>query len=99
MTDEKIKAIYDGLNNGKKYILRKELELERELYDSGKHKYFVPEVNLYKHGDYICWRHFGSSANDNTIGGLRFILEVIFKDDNDLVDYDEAKNDKRYDWE
>lgn len=95
----KIETIYDGLNSGKKYILRRNLELERKLYDSGEHKYFIPEVNLYKHGDYICWRHHGQSANRNTLKELEFVIDVIFKDDNDFVDYDEAKNDERYEWE
>lgn len=29
---------------------------------------------------YICWRHYGQSANKNTNGQLRWLLETIFKE-------------------
>lgn len=34
---------------------------------------------------YLCYNHYGSSAQENTKEGLRFILEHIF---NDVVDFE-----------
>lgn len=31
------------------------------------------------HDGFIGWTHYGSSANENNIDGLKFILDVIFK--------------------
>ena len=33
----------------------------------------------------LLWNHFGSSANKNTIGDLRWILETIFKNCSEIV--------------
>lgn len=81
MTPYTIEELYDGLNRGAKYILKKELEVHVELYKRGRLRYFVPSCNLscdeaYK---YICWHNGGSSANSNTLESLKWLLEVIFE--------------------
>ena len=42
--------------------------------------YGVGEISVSPTKEYIRWRHFGQSANKNTDGQLRWLLETIFKD-------------------
>lgn len=87
--------LYKGLNNGKRYILRKELDSKRNLFDNKQLRFFVPTANLYLTNGYIGWRHYGSSANKNTMGDLQWVINVIFDGDNDFVDMEEANKDER----
>lgn len=63
-----LKEIYKNINNGKKYG-----------YVMKNVKYPFFDTVLSANEQYIFWRHFGSSANKNTIGNLEWILENIFK--------------------
>lgn len=92
---DKVKQLYDGLNSGKQYILRRDLESKQRLFDSGELRYFVPTANLYMADGYIGWRHYGSSANKNTLNELQWVIDAIFKGDDDFVDMAEAEKDVR----
>lgn len=66
-TDNELKVIKDDINNGTVYCgIRKD-------------GYGVGRIYLTTCGN-IGWRHFGESANKNTIEELRWMLETIFKD-------------------
>lgn len=92
---DKVKQLYNGLNNGKRYVLRRDLESKQKLFDSGELRFFVPTANLYMANGYIGWRHYGSSANKNTLKELQWVIDVIFKGDDDFVDMAEAEKDVR----
>ena len=47
-------------------------------------------------GKYICWRHFGESANKNTDEELRWILENIFDDCETVVPAEYSKYHVNY---
>ena len=82
--------LYIGLNDGKRYCLKKDFMLEARLYTEGEHRYFAPHVALSADPEYIRWSHYGSSANKNTIDDLQWILEYIFKCEADeFVEYPE----------
>lgn len=40
---------------------------------------------IVKHDNFIRYNHYGSSAQENTLSGLRFILEHIFNDNVDFT--------------
>lgn len=40
---------------------------------------------IYRSGEFINWKHFGSSANGNNDKELRWIIETIFKDCSEIV--------------
>ena len=78
-----IKELFQGLQDGKRYITKSSFMLEAELYASGKHRYFIPQAQLFLIDDIdgqkkIKWHNFGSSAHKNTIDGLEWLLKVIF---------------------
>ena len=78
-----LKDLYMGINRGKRYTLKSDFIREAEAYTSGEHRYFTPWARLYLvedwAGDYIGWSHYGSSAKENTMDGLEWILKNIFK--------------------
>lgn len=78
-----VKTLYKGLQDGKRYILKSSFLLACELYANGTHRYFEPRAQLVKiddaDGSWIAWRHYGSSANKNTLEDLEWLLRVIFK--------------------
>lgn len=88
-----IKALHDlyiGLNNGKRYCLRSRFLSEAQLYASGEHRYFTPQIAMSADPEYIYYTHYGSSAIKNTIEGLEWLLEFIFKDEaSAFVEYPE----------
>lgn len=92
---DKVKQIYDGLNAGKRYILRRDLANKQALFDGGKLRFFVPTANLYMTNGYIGWQHYGSSANKNTLKELQWVIDVIFNGDDDFVDMADAEKDVR----
>lgn len=63
-----LKEIYNNINNGKKY---------GDIVKNVKNPFFW--TVLIADEKYIYWRHFGESANDNTMDALAWILENIFK--------------------
>lgn len=63
-----LKQIYNNINAGKKYGY---------MMNNVKYPFF--DVVLSANQQYIYWRHFGSSANKNTVEDLEWILENIFK--------------------
>lgn len=80
MTPNTIEELYSGLNYGKSYILKKRLQTEISLFMEGVHRYFTPQCNLvcdYRH-KYIHWHNAGSSAEQNTIERLEWLLDEIF---------------------
>lgn len=88
-----IKALHDlyiGLLDGKRYCLRSRFLTEAQLYASGEHRYFTPDVALRADHEYIYYSCYGSSAIKNTIDGLEWVLECIFKCEADeFVKYPE----------
>ena len=76
-----IEQLYKRLNDGERFCLKKDLELETRLYCSGEHRYFAPSVALSADSQYIYWHHFGSSAETNTLKDLKFLLDKIFECD------------------
>lgn len=78
-----IKELYIGLNEGRRYMLKSEFLAEAQHYAEGVHRFFAPWAQLYitedAGGEYIGWRHYGSSANKNTLENLEWILKNIFK--------------------
>lgn len=77
--------IYDGLKEGKRYVLRTTLKAQWWNFKRGDLRYFVPgtssEIHMSGDGKYFAWTYFGSSANKATMGDLRFIIDTIFKTD------------------
>lgn len=75
--------MYNGLKQGKQYILKDELRWQWRAFKDGTLRFFVPggfnEIHLSDFGKYFAWTHSGSSANDATEDGLKFILETIFE--------------------
>lgn len=75
ISSKELKDVFDGLQAGKLY---------RPMRDNGaidNYSYIVRGWNNVEHTEYcIQWQHYGSSANENTIDGLKFISEVIFDD-------------------
>jgi len=63
---KELKEIYTNLNNGIKY---------GKMYTYG----FSYNLTLSLNGKYICWQHYGSSANKNTLKELAWVIETIFK--------------------
>ena len=43
---------------------------------------------LWLNNKYIFWRHYGQSANKNTLKDLRWILKVIFEIDLNNIKYE-----------
>lgn len=69
-----IKDVYTKLNNG--YFLvasPRDIDTDRDI---------ALAHTIHRHGKFLYWRNYGSSAEDNTIKGLNFILETIFDKDN-----------------
>lgn len=64
-TDKEITKIYNNINKGIYYC----------GICNGR-----GEGAIYKDGDYIAWRHYGQSANDNNKEELQWLLQVIFKE-------------------
>ena len=54
-----------GIRSGKRYQVRGESGYGNDIY-------------LTENG-FIGWTRYGSSANENTLEGLNFVLDVIFK--------------------
>lgn len=68
-----LKAILDGLNNGLEYSL---VTLERGGYIHGR---------IYKSGDYIHYEVNGSSAVENNLKDLKYLLTDLFKGFDDVT--------------
>ncbi len=68
-----LKAILNGLNNGLEYSL---VTMERGGYLHGR---------IHKSGDYIHYEVHGSSAVDNTLEDLKWLLTVLFKGFDDVT--------------
>lgn len=49
------------------------------VYCGIRNGYGVGEIWVSEDGKYIRWRHYGQSANKNTDGQLRWLLETIFE--------------------
>ena len=49
------------------------------VYCGVRNGYGVGEITVSPTKEYIRWRHFGQSANENTDGQLRWLLETIFE--------------------
>ena len=75
--------IYNGLKEGKRYVLRTTLKAQWGSFKNNTLRYFVPgtssEIHMSGDGKYFAWTHFGSSANKATMKDLKFIIETIFK--------------------
>lgn len=77
--------IFHGLIAGKQYVLKKTLQWQWKMFKNNDMRYFVPgtsdEIHMSAFGEYFAWTHYGSSANDATMDGLKFIIDTIFKAD------------------
>lgn len=83
--DEKMKQL--GANNhGVDTICLTSDRFLNEIYNNLQAGYSYSDgfSGIVKHNDYIRFNHYGSSAQENTLSGLRFILEHIF---NDVVNF------------
>lgn len=69
-----IKDTYDKLNNGY-YLVASPRDIDTDRDIALAH-------TIHQHGDYLYWRNYGSSAEDNTLTGLDWILKTIFDKDN-----------------
>lgn len=70
-TDAELKGIMKNLKNG-------------QVYCGIRHQYGVGTINLTIHHN-IGWEHYGTSAEPCTIRNLRWIIETIFEDCEDIV--------------
>ena len=68
----KLQEIYKNLQKGKIY---------GRIFDNCKYPFFDVALHITESrgSEYIAWQHYGSSANDNTIEALKWIIEVIFE--------------------
>lgn len=83
--------IYEGLIDGKQYILKNTLKWEWKAFCDGTLRFFVPggfdEIHL--EDEYACYNHHGSSAVTITKDNLKWLLETIFKSDpSDFTELD-----------
>lgn len=65
-----LERIYKNLNAGYQY---------GDYLVNVRYPMFTPCLSVSENGVYIRWRHYGSSANDNTKRDLQWIIETIFK--------------------
>lgn len=74
--------IFHGLIKGKQYVLKSALRSDYIMFQEGTLRFYVPggfdEIHMTDDGKYFAWTHAGSSANDATMDGLRFIIDTIF---------------------
>lgn len=77
--------IYEGLIDGKQYILKDTLKWEWKSFCDGTLRFFVPggfdEIHLiHSQGkDYFSYNHYGSSARTAERDELKWIIETIFE--------------------
>jgi hypothetical protein len=62
--------IFKNLNAGYQY---------GEYLVNVRYPMFTPCLSVSENGEYIRWRHYGSSANENTKQALQWLIETIFK--------------------
>ena len=73
-TVQEIKAIWEKLNAG-------------AIYTGVKNNVGgVGTLQISPARDFIRWQHYGQSAEKNTAGDLAFIINVIFKDCDEIVE-------------
>ena len=73
-TVKEIKAIWEKLNAG-------------AVYTGVKNNVGgVGTLQISPARDFIRWQHYGQSAEKNTAGDLAFIINVIFKDCDEIVE-------------
>lgn len=65
-----IDRIYSNLQQGYQY---------GDYLHNVRFPMFSPCLSVSLYGDYICWRHFGESANRNTKKDLHWIITEIFR--------------------
>lgn len=83
--------IYEGLIDGKQYILKDTLKWEWKAFCDGTLRFFVPGGfdELHCDEEYIAYNHHGSSAVTATKDNLKWLLETIFKaDPSDFTELD-----------
>lgn len=68
-TDNELQSILDDINKGTVYCGVRSSD-----------GYGVGEIMLSSDSRFIAYSHYGSSAVDSTIRGLRFLMEKIFDD-------------------
>lgn len=79
--------IYEGLMEGKQYVLKNTLRSDWRMFRDGTLRFFVPggfdEVHLtHSQGkDYFSYNNYGSSAVTADKDELKWLLETIFKKD------------------
>lgn len=80
--------IYKGLNEGKRYVLKRDLRFALKMYVSGEWRYFTPNITLYADDDleYIYNNFHGSSATRNTLEDLEGTLKIMHDIDGVTVD-------------
>lgn len=77
--------IYEGLMDGKQYMLKNGLKWEWNSFKDGTLRYFIPggfdEIHkTHSQGkDYFSFTSYGSSAVTATKDELKWLLETIFK--------------------
>ena len=73
-TAQEIKAIWKNINAG-------------VIYTGVRNNVGgVGTLELSPTGNFIRWQHYGQSAEKNTAGDLAFIINVIFKDCDEIVE-------------
>lgn len=78
--EEKLKEIYDNLQMGITYGE----DMTQETHSWVKYPYFDAVLYLIANSpntakEFIGWRHYGSSAIENTLEDLKWVLDKIFK--------------------
>ena len=84
LSDEQIIEIYEGLQKGYRYV--------PEQMKNGDTFY---GIELSRTTGYIHWRNHGSSAEENTVEDLAWLLSVIFDDTTGFKVYEVIRPEYR----